>query len=281
MRAPGKAIDPRINVYDMSSDAIGYADARMALIGDLLADLKNRATRDGDSYQELVNAYLVLLSEMNNQVTVVSRYVGGVQISRTTAGQAGAETPFVPVPAATQGRAMTVLAERLFAPDAFAGPADLYAYLQQQRRLFDFSSGPEDPKPHGWLLRIQGGALDHLLHPVVLRRITDSRLYGNDYSVQMLMEALSAAIFDADLRSNVSTLRQNLQLDYIERLSGILTGERSERFDHPARSMALFQLRASHSLLSGRRRGDVETQAHTENAIFRIDAALEQARNGA
>jgi len=277
MRSPGKAIDPRINVYDMSSDAIGYAEERLELIDHLLRELRAKNTHTGDSYQELVNAYLVLLSQLNRQVTTLTRYIGGVEVNRATVEQAGASTPFVPVSGAEQRRAMQTLSQHLFSPHAFSASSELYSHLQQQRRLFDFFSSTEDPKLHEWMLTLQRRSLDHLLHPTVLRRITDSRLYGNDYPLGEVMEDLTQAIFAEDLRGDVDTFRQNLQLEYVNRLTRIIVGESKDRYDYPSQSMALYQLREIRNMLDGKRSGNIETRAHSQNIVFTIDSALEAA----
>src|SRR5687768_10578860 len=53
-------IDPRVNVNDMTSDAIGYMSDRFEVIGDLMTTLPTRYNAPGQSYHELRNAYLVL-----------------------------------------------------------------------------------------------------------------------------------------------------------------------------------------------------------------------------
>jgi len=277
MRAPGKAIDPRVNVNDMSSDAIGYAEARLAMLADLLANLRSRSTRSGESYQELVNSYLTLISQLNRQVTTITRYIGGLMVNRAMVDQAGADTPYVPIDTESQRRAMQILTDRLFSPSAFVASSDLYAHLQRQRRLFDFFSATEDPKLHDWLLTVQKRALDQLLHPTVLKRITDTRLYGNGYALTDLMEDLTDAIFDEDLRGDVGTFRQNLQLEYVNRLTQFITGENKDRYDYPSQSMALYQLRQIRRMLDGKRGGNLETRAHSENIVFTIEAALDTA----
>lgn len=280
MRTPGKAVDPRINIYDMSSDSIGYAEARLALVNELLDNLKTQNMRPGESYQELVNAYLVLLTQVSNQVRTLTRFVGGIEVNRGLVDQEGAATPYVPVDAALQVRAMEILAEHLFSPDAFSGSSELYAHMQRQRRLFDFRNTTEDPKLHDWLLRTQKGALEHLLHPTVLERITDSRLYGNTYTVAEVMNDLTDAIFLEDLRGDVNTFRQNLQLEYVNRLTRMVDEETKGQYDYPSQSMALYQLREIRDLLDGKRGGNLETRAHTDHIVFAIDAALEAAAGG-
>lgn len=278
MRAPGRAIDPRVNVYDLSSDPIGYALERIALVDELLGKAVTRHARDGQSYHELADAYTVLLSQLARSVMVISRYVGGVEVNHAARGQPGAEPPFVPVAADQQRRAVQALAEHLFAPSAFAGGADLYRHLQRQRRLFDFFGTTQDPKLHEWLLSVQRGVLNHLLHPTVLRRVTDSRLYGNEYGLAELLEDLTRAVFEEDLRSDVGTFRQNLQLEYVHRLTRIVSGRGN--YDYPSQSMALYQLRAIQRSLRGKRGGAAETRAHTQNVLFVIERALEAHARG-
>lgn len=41
MRSPGKAIDPRVMINDLSSDAIGNAEERFQLVNNVMPKLKN------------------------------------------------------------------------------------------------------------------------------------------------------------------------------------------------------------------------------------------------
>ena len=275
MRAPGRGSDPRIHWYDMSSDPIGYALERIELIEDLFGRSKTRLVRDGESYHELRDGYVVMLGQLGRSISVLAHQIGGVHVNRSVAGQAGARTPFEAVPAADQRRAMSALSEHLFAPGALAAPADLYDHLQEQRRLWNFTGRTEDPKIHAWVLDLQRNALDHLLHPRVMTRITDSRLYGNAYSLAQMMTDLTDAVFSADLRDDVNTFRQNLQTEYVRRLIDI--ADDGEDYDHGSRSMALFQVREIERMLRRKRSRDTETQAHTQGILFLIDRFLNDA----
>ena len=274
MRAPGKAIDPRVNIYDMSSDAIGYAVERFALVDSVLADMRNRYGTEGESFQELHDAYLGLAAEFQRSANTISRYIGGVTVNRAMVGQPGAMTPFVPVSLDEQERAMNALSGHVFAPDAFRGAADLYNHLRQQRRGYDFYEITEDPKLHDVMIAVQRGVLDHVMHPVVQKRITDSRLYGNDYDLAAVMNDLTNAIFGADLRSNVNTFRQNLQLDYVGRLLAMVSGETKAGYDNVAQSTALFNLHRVEGMLDGNRGPNEETRAHRDNVLYTIRRGL-------
>lgn len=274
MRAPGKAIDPRVNIYDMSSDAIGYAVERFALVDTVLAEMRGRYGTEGESYQELHDAYLGLAAEFQRSANTVTRYIGGVQVNRAMVGQPGATTPFVPLSLDEQERAMNALRDHVFAPDAFRGAEDLYNHLRQQRRGFDFFEVTEDPKLHDVMIAVQRGVLDHLMHPVVQKRITDSRLYGNDYDLAAVMNDLTNAVFGGDLRSSVNTFRQNLQLEYVNRLLAMVSGETKAGYDNVAQSTALFNLHRIEGMLDGNRGPNDETRAHRDNVLYTIRRGL-------
>ena len=273
MRSPGKAIDPRVNVGDMSSDALLYGERRLDLVEATFDGLVERYSQPGESYQDLLQAYLILTGEISNQMSVASRYIGGVYVDRAMAGQPGATQPFTPVPEATQRRAMDLLTRGLFAPDAFDAADGAYAYLARQRRGFDFFGAPEDPRLHARALGIQRGVLAHLVHPNTVQRITDARLYGNAYTLAEMMADLTAAVFDADQDGDVNTFRQNLQVEYVTALTKMVADENNQ-YDYVGRSQGLAQLRAVDRRLE-RRRGNAETVAHREHLRFLIERALD------
>ena len=272
MRAPGWAMDPRVHWYDMTSDPVGYAEDRLNLVEELLATAREKNAAEGESWHRLRDAYGILLSQFSRSISVLAHQIGGVHVNRSVSGQPGADVPFVPVSLETQQRAMEAIAQHLFAADALEGSEELYSYLQAQRRLWNFWGQTEDPKVHQWLLSVQRGVLAHLLHPTVMTRITDSRLYGNEYALADMMEDLTSAIFDADRRGDVNTFRQNLQVEYVSRLTEVVT---DNDHDYPSQSMALYQLREIERMLGGKRSGNVETRAHTRNVLYIIRRALE------
>ncbi len=273
MRAPGLGSDPRIHWYDMSSDPIGYAIERIGLVDTLFEQASARLVRDGESYHELRDGYIVMLGQLGRSIGVLAHQIGGVQINRSVVGQPDAGTPFVAVPLELQQRAMAGLTEHVFSPTALTAPVELYSHLQEQRRLWNFSNETEDPKLHEWVLDLQSSALDHLLHPRVMARITDSALYGNEYRLADVMTDLTSAIFTADLRGDVDSFRRNLQTEYVKRLAEIVAD--GDDYDHDARAMAFYQVQELERSLRRKRGGDIATRAHTQNLLFLINRLLE------
>jgi len=274
MRAPGKAINPRVMVGDMSTDALDYAEDRMALVGNLMTNLSEKYKEPGRSYEALRDAFLSVTGQHAQMMAVASRYVAGVYVDRALIGQEGGTQPYTPVPLETQQRAMNLLRDHLFAPDAFAEVSDdLLRRLQPQRRGFNFFGETEDPKVHARVLQIQENVLAHLLHPTVLERLTDTRLYGNEYALADYAGDLTDAIFAADAREDVNTFRQNLQISYVESLTAIIDTGEDGPYDPVARSAALQSLSQIEDLIEDKRGVDAETQAHTAHVLHLIESA--------
>ncbi|MDP4264700.1 MAG: zinc-dependent metalloprotease [Bacteroidota bacterium] len=275
MRSPGKAIDPRVNIFDMSGDAVAFAEDQFKIIKNIMSKLKDKYSKPGQSYAELRSRYNILNNQRFNMASAVSRYIGGVYIDRSFIGQNSANKPFTPVPLATQKKAMEVLGKYLFAPDAFAGDEPLFPYLQIQRRGFDFFSITEDPKVTAGYSNLQNfAALTHILHPVTLQRITNSRLYGNSYSAADVMNDLAKAIFDADIKTNVNVYRQYLQTSFTESIASIMN-PKNNQYDDVAKAAALNTLKKIKAMLATAISTNEETRAHRNNLQFIITNALE------
>jgi hypothetical protein len=270
MRSPGKAIDPRVNVNDLSSDAISYSVERIRLTNDLVKNLKGRYIKDGQSYHELRGTYLIVGSEYNNAATTISRYIGGVYVDRSFPEQKSSNKPLTPVSYSDQKRAMKALNDYVFAPNAFDAPADFYNYLQIQRR--GFNGGNEDPKIHDRALNIQKGIFSHILHANVLKRMTDAQLYGNQYTVTEMMKDLTDGVFKADATGNVNTFRQNLQMEYVDNLIKIMG---DDTYDHRAQSAAYYNLKQIKTIMAAGG-GNLDTKAHREHVVFAINKAFEK-----
>jgi hypothetical protein len=268
MRGVGSGIDPRINVNDMSGVAIAFGIVRIKLANQLFTKLKEKYSKNGQTYQELRQAYGIAQSEYFNQVNVIARYIGGVYVDRSFIGQQGATKPLTPVDYKEQKRAMDVLKKYAFSPEAFTVQADLYNYLQTQRRGFNFFGSNEDPKIHSRILGYQSMILAHLLNVTMLKRLTDTKLYGNKYSVLEMMNDLTSACFTTEA-SNPNTFRQNLQNVYTENIIALF---KSSRFDAISQAAALAQLKQIGNICKGG--ATEEAKAHYANLKLKIDQAL-------
>lgn len=277
MRTPGRGLDPRVMIDDLSADPVSYAVDRIIRVRAAIEKIADSHAAAA-SYQELRDAYLVLSREHARAAGVISRQIGGVLVERTTPGQPGfTGQPLSPVSLAEQKRAMEALRKHVFAPTALTAPPRILAQARTQRRGFDFRREPEDLKLHAQVLRAQSTVLDHLLHPVVTARVSDTRLYGNDYSVAAMLADLTDAIFADDTPGDVTTTRQNLQAEYVNRLVTVAGSEgKPSKHDHLAQAGAVAELQRIGKLLRSvaAQPGARDTTVHREHQMLKIARAL-------
>ena len=284
MRAPGKGIDPRVNVGDLSSDAVTFAKERMEMCQGLINNALNNYLDTGESYNDLRKKVLMLTGQYSIQAGVVSRYVGGVYVERSFVGQDGAKTPYTPVPLKEQQAAMQLLSKRVFSSNPIQYSDSLLSYMQPQRRGFGFFSRTEEPKMNAVILQMQSSVLSHLLSASVLNRLIESESYGNDYNITLMMSDLTNAIFLADANSNVSNTRQSLQLSYVNRLISLagltstnnpLSQLRNRGYSDIAKARAYASLMRIKKLMqTGKNTGDLSSKQHKAYILVMIERAL-------
>ena len=272
MRSPGDGVDPRIMIFDMSSDPLGYAEERLDLIRSLYKPLRTRYEKHGESYHEFTDAFYILNREYSNCANVVSRYIGGLYMDRSMVGQDDRELPFLAINRDTQKWAMTLLNKYILSPQSFIIPNNIYNHLQWERRGW---SGTKDHRIHDQVLDIQKNVLDHLLHVDVLKRISDTGLYGNVYSLSDVIRDLTNSCFASDAGTNVNSMRRNLQIEYTERLIKIVLNKGKVKYDHLAVSIAHANLNKIVKYSSKKYNVDEPTKAHREYLLYRITEALD------
>ena len=256
----------------MSSDPLGYAEERLDLIRSLYKPLRTRYEKHGESYHEFTSAFYILNREYSNCANVVSRYIGGLYMDRSMVGQDDRELPFLAINRDTQKWAMTLLNKYILSPESFVMPKNIYNHLQWERRGW---SGTKDHRIHDQVLDIQKNVLDHLLHVNVLKRISDTGLYGNVYSLSDMMRDLTNSCFASDAGTNVSSVRRNLQIEYTERLIKIVLNKGKVKYDYLAVSIAHANLNKIVKYSSKKYNVDEPTKAHREYLLYRITEALD------
>lgn len=272
MRSPGNGIDPRVMVNDMSSDMVAYAEDRFKFVNATMPKLLSKFGKTGESYAGIRGRYNLLNFERRSMAQAVANYIGGVYVDRSFIGQNGDSKPYTVVPAAYQKKAMDLLVKYVFAPNAFDADAQLFRYLQLQRRGYNFFGATEDPKLQNNLFSNQVVALQTMLNPVTLSRISNSSLYGNTYSVADVMTDLANGIFKADIAGAVNLYRQNLQTEFVKGAISIV--ESKTGYDNAARSAAYNTLRKIKTMLATAVSPNEQTRAHRSMLVFLIDKAL-------
>ena len=225
-----------------------------------------------ESYAELLQSFLIATKEYGIQTNVMTRQIGGVHYDRAYAGQGSSVKPLEPVSEVKQKEAMKALAKYAFAGDVWSEAIPIFNYLLDQRRGFSQYSKSDDPKIHDRILDMQSECLNQLMHPRVHQRIIDSYMYGNTYSIDEVMYDLTQAIFESDLKGEVNTVRQNLQIEYTRRLIDML--DMKNRYVNVSQGVALSELIRIKKMEVGNVAGGALTKAHRGHVVKLIDDAL-------
>ena len=269
MRYPGKGIDPGAMTNDLSDDPVLHSINRMQLINQLIKDLKNNYSFNDESYERLNRAYKTLLSSYFGCLDIISRQIGGVKVDRSFYGQETDMKPFTPVNKEKQKEALEAIRKYGFSDEFILNNNDLYPYLQNQRRGFNFRSTGEDPKLLEYVQSRQNRILSHLLNSTVLRRINNSTLYGNNYTITAYMIDLRNAIFKDDLNGNITITRQNLQITYLKKLINIISVKTN--YDNMSKSSAYYHIMWIKKNLNPNN-GNLSTKQHKQYLLFLIDS---------
>ena len=146
------------------------------------------------------------------------------------------QNPYEVVPYKIQKESLKVLSKYYFDSDKFYLPSNIANKMQRERRSFDFFGKTEDPKIHNMILKGQKRVLKHFTNSRVLKRLTDSSLYGNTYLPSELFRDLTSSIFDESKSQKLNGIDQNLQNYFLKRLIMIF---KSGSFDTPSISASL------------------------------------------
>ncbi|MBK9271600.1 MAG: zinc-dependent metalloprotease [Saprospiraceae bacterium] len=270
---PGGGIDPRVMVWDMSNDPITYAAERFEIVENGMASLKSKFIKENQSYEVFKNMYFVLFYQRFNMTRSVANYIGGVYVDRSFPGQKTENKPYTPVSKSEQKRALELISRYVFSPNALSKDQSMYQYLQSQRRGFNFWGNSEDPKLDALVSNMYYNVLYPILSPSTLRRLNNTSMYGNNYSVHELLEDLTAAIFNEDLSSNVNMYRKSLQQIYVERLINVYENK-AQNFGIETKSSSYDALSKLRKSLKKSKAGDGATKAHRSYLVKLIENSL-------
>ncbi len=254
MRSPGKGIDPNAMINDLTSDPVEHSIEKMELINSMIPKLKEKYSISGESYERLKRSYYSLMSNYFTCLDIISRQIGGVYVDRSFVGQKTNKKPFSTVPFKEQKNAIKTLSKYAFSDEKLMAFDDLLPFLQSQRRGFNFRYSGEDPKILSLVLYGQKKVLRQLLHPNVLSRMSNSSFYGNSYDVSVFLKDLTNAIFLSDISKSVSATRMNLQVEYVESLTSILSKSNYDNLSKSAVFNNLIWLEKNLNIRSGNKK---------------------------
>jgi hypothetical protein len=233
---------------------------------------------------------------------MAARNVGGVHVTRSHRGDAGAKPPYTVVPAAKQREALALIEENVLSDKPFQFPPDLLNHLASSRWSHWGVDQPArtDLPVHQIILTWQERILSQLLSSTTLERLHDSELKvaadQDALTTAELLQRLTKAVFAeteslkkgefTNRKPAISSLRRNLQRAYLRRLSNLALGTAGGPED--CQTVAYLELgsleRRIDATLALARAGqelklDAYTLAHLDETVARIrkvrDARIE------
>jgi len=282
------AIDPRVAMFQLSSDPIGWNAQRLKMADRLFATLDKRYPRNDTTYYDERMAFGTILGEYARSALLTTRWIGGAFESRTHRGQAGGKPPFAPIPLEDQKRAFALLDRYVFSEGAFDFSPSLIEHLGPDR-FHGWGAQGLGSRPDFPLTAFVGNMQDAILYSIFtpdnIARISDESLMepGKTMSLQDLFEWSSSAIFD-DVASGrpIPELHRELQRRYADLLLQVtlLPSASLDQLEIPyeTQELARYELR---QLGAQVRKGlqsshlDVATRAHLQELASRVNRGLD------
>ena len=280
-------LDPLANRGDLGSDPLQFYTHRIKLTKDVWTNMEAKLERQGEGYQVLRRSFVRALNQAGGAMAGAAKYIGGVYHTRDYIGDPNGRPPYQPVPAVKQKEALALINENCFAPRAFRFSPQLLNKLDRERlwdtmNLAGTFNSPQDLPVHDLVLTMQRAVLDRVFHPIVMKRIIDNELRYTNAAERFRLGDLFGSVQDAvwaDAQATTGALainshRRSLQREHLKKLLAMLL--RDAAVPEDGRTLARYYLTQLRTQLQGgvARAGNVETRAHLQETIARIDEAL-------
>jgi predicted Zn-dependent protease len=281
------ALDPKVNVFDLSGDLLTYAQWQLTNAREMWNRVNQRFPVEGDSFNEVRVAFNAVLDYYFQYSLFLPEYIGGQYFNRFKAGDAKGRLPFEPVSVEQQRQALALIQKYVFSEEPFRFSPDLLNKLAPSRWAH-WGSEPTsnlDYPIHDNILFLQSIVLYDLLNYDRLARLRDSELRvpagQPTLTIPDLFDSLQSSIWGdvIDPKDNLklSGLRRALQRQYMNAMISMVLREVEAPED--ARTVARYELRKLQKSIDRAMRKvndkEIYTKAHLEEAQDRIGKALE------
>jgi hypothetical protein len=279
--ATGHAADPRVEAGMLTNDPLAWCNVQMQMYRAQIASLNKYWPAPSEDYQQERSAFAFMLRGYDRCADTAAHYLGGQYLSWAHAGDPGAAPPIVPVPRATERRAMDILDRSLFDPAALSVPASTLSRLRYTEWSgYSYTSWEgygnlptwayDPPARHDYpfveaVNKAQLAAIDYLFNPVVLQRIDENPMEsaGPTMTLADLFDWLHDGIFNDLRRNDIPLISRNLQSAYVDRLAALATKPAAGTpSDAQALAQAGLQRIARDASAALRAPHDAVTQAH-------------------
>ncbi|MDT0558633.1 zinc-dependent metalloprotease [Ichthyenterobacterium sp. W332] len=268
----GSRFDPTAQTEDISNNSIKASDYGLKNLKYVAENLPKWTSDTTNNYDDLEELYGELLGVWRRYTGHVATHIGGVYENTKTPDQSG--VVYTPVSKLQQQQAMQWLHK-----NAFNSPT----WLVDKKILqnIDYAGYTERFR------RLQAGHLNNILNFERIGRLIDAEVLSSEnYSALNMLRDLRKGIWkEADIASNVTVYRRNLQRAYIDRMVYLMTEDlnpqRSRQYfnvnQSDIRAIVRGELNVLKRKLSGASNAAVNTltKYHYRDCIERINLVLD------
>jgi hypothetical protein len=283
--------DPLARRYDFGKNPLNFAKDQVAFANKHRKILVDKIVKDGDGWKEARSGYLMTLGLQTKSVSMMANWLGGTYVHRDRKGDPNGRTPIEVVETERQRDAMNFVIDNTFFDDAYGLTPDLLNHMTVDYFSRSMFSEPAWPV-HDRIMGIQATAMSQLLGPTTLRRIYDNEFrVPSDQDALTLKEVLDTVSEAAwkeldeapkgkftEREPAISSLRRNLQSEYIQRLFDLGSARSGSAAMKPISNLATLKLREIKEKLekaSKIDKYDAYTRAHLQDSLTRVEKWLE------
>lgn len=282
-----RAIDPYSNVWDLGDDPIAYFKQRFAMSQELWAEIPAEFEVEGERYQRMRRAFGTGWGPYFFGPPSMAKFVGGIRHVRDHVGDPGDRKPFEIIPAEKQREALNTILDNVLAPGVFNFPPDLVNKLAPER-LPDFFGSTWTMTRLDYPIRsvvqaAQAQAMLSLYSVARMNRILDNELRfpagQKPFTLAEMYQSIDDAVW-AELNTGapIDAFRRELQRMHLLLLTSWLTAA-PPAMPNDALTLTRFSLTKLQTRIEGALAstgaGDTYTQAHLQESLARIEAALD------
>ncbi len=226
-------LDPRSNRFDMASDPIEWANARMEVVDKRMDNILDWGVKDGESWYHLRSAFITLIVEKAFVLDYVGRYIGGQYMNRSHRGDSDAAMPLELVDPDLQRRSLKFIADHLYQDEFFSFPPELLNRLMAPRWWHEGMevSFSIDFPVYRLISVLQWYNLMDRLFPGTLTRIHNAEMKttaDDKFTVAEYLQSLQEACWGDSINASkvgkgawtdsspaISSVRRSLQREYL------------------------------------------------------------------
>ncbi len=284
--------DPRVNRYDLSSNPIDYARARIALTDKLLGSITEWALQDGEPRHYLTRAFENIFFERIRSLSYVPRIVTGQYFNRDHHGDPGARPAFELLDPALPRQALAFLGETAFNAEFFhVDPATLNMLAPTRWTHWGSDAPTRLDYPIRDRIQIaQVSTLMNLLAAPALQRVYDAELRStaeDKFTAAEMVRTVRDTVWKeldgsapgpfTDAQPFIGSLERNLQRDHLFAMLSYLRGRPGATVSKDLHAILALAMRELHEKIAHNldsRELDFASRAHLEECRSRIERTL-------